>query len=247
MNGYVGKRVMFPMRVFNVIAVSLILSLCLIGCGKFHKGESMKSSLSQEQWRLFLSCWQEGSLAQSPENSSLSGEGRVALARRSLTYAPAQEVEVAICEDKLRQRLPDTYRQFLLTTNGLILPMVDATGTYLLPAKSIDRLVIMRPELAEIITDYTGDGFVYDKEQLVVVSSGFDAGELLLNPLVTDANDEWEAWYLSAHIPGIIKFESFSHLMMYLYLYEKFGVVDVNGSADLLKYKDDSCLSLFKS
>jgi len=226
--------------------VSLMLFLCVVGCGKLQKGESMKSSLSREQWGLFLSCWQDVSLAQSPKNSSLSDEGRVALARRSLTYAPAQDAEIVICEDKLRQKLPDTYRQFLLTTNGLILPMVDATGTYLLPAKSVDRLVTMRPELAEIITGYTGNDFVYDKEQLVIVSSGFDAGELILNPLVTDANNEWEAWYLSAHIPGIIKFESFSHLMMYLYLYEKSGVVDVNGSADLLKYKDDVCLSLFK-
>lgn len=63
---------------------------------------------------------------------------------------------------------------------------------------------------------------------LIVLGDDRDGAFYLLNPNVTLADGEWEAWYLDSSLPGAFQFPSFAHLLLYLYRLDMAGKSQIN-------------------
>jgi hypothetical protein len=51
-------------------------------------------------------------------------------------------------------------------------------------------------------------------DRCLAISTVRDSSIFLLNPEVTLADGEWEAWYFSSLLPGAIRYRSFEELMI---------------------------------
>ncbi|MEV4063017.1 SMI1/KNR4 family protein [Nonomuraea dietziae] len=133
----------------------------------------------------------------------------------------ATEFEIAQAEERLGVRLPPTYRAFLIAANGW-------GGEILLPVGEIGWLRDLDPDAAEPWDDTSvpdeeyliyGDGqetaLHFRSEYLpdTLLIGRFDDGDYLLNPRITTAEDEWEAWHVAGWYPGALRFRSFWDLM----------------------------------
>ncbi|AZQ39929.1 SMI1/KNR4 family protein [Streptomyces cyaneochromogenes] len=141
--------------------------------------------------------------------------------------------EVDALEDRLSAKLPTSYRQFLLTTNGWLNTTHDIDR--ILPVREVGWARDLAPELVAAWTDGYGDvGFRVDDEEYFVYGEAQDAVSsrpeylpytlkishtpeatdvYLLNPCVVTPDGEWEAWHLAHWLPGAVRYQSFWELM----------------------------------
>jgi hypothetical protein len=141
----------------------------------------------------------------------------------------ASEAEISTAEARLGLRLPPSYRRTLVSGH-------DLPGDHdlkLLGVGEIDRFATREPEWLDAwlegyrSTPHPGDGeaAVLDDpndpatlpaDQLgdtIIISTTSDERLLLLNPAVTDASGEWEAWDFANWYPGAYRHPSFEHLL----------------------------------
>lgn len=142
-------------------------------------------------------------------------------------HPPASEVEVSQLEDRLGVRLPPSYRQFLLFSNGWGIEEYS-----LAPVAEVGWLRDVWPSAVEAWTSPMGEErpsvpddlyFVYGKEQSSdnirneyvpdTLLVGMWDGLLLLNPHVMTSDGEWEAWLLAGWKAGANRHRSFWDLM----------------------------------
>ncbi|GGO00073.1 hypothetical protein GCM10011574_06340 [Microbispora bryophytorum] len=145
-------------------------------------------------------------------------------------YPPATEAEVRELEAGLGVELPPSYRQFLLFANG----WGSDDDCRLLRIEEVGWLRDVDPPIAESWSAPKPDNswsvpdelyFVYGPEQDSIRYRGeyvpdtlligyWDDGAVLLNPHVSTAEGEWEAWYLAPWLPGAKRYRSFWDLAM---------------------------------
>ncbi|MEU8386200.1 SMI1/KNR4 family protein [Streptosporangium sp. NPDC048865] len=145
-------------------------------------------------------------------------------------YPPATEAEVRELEERLGVELPPSYRQFLLFANG----WGSDDDCCLLRVEEVGRLRDVDPSRAESWSEPKPENswsvpdefyFVYGREQDSVHYRGeyvpdtfligyWGDGVALLNPHVSTAEGEWEAWYLEPSLPGANRYRSFWDLAM---------------------------------
>jgi len=153
------------------------------------------------------------------------------LPKNWLGYDPATPAQILQAEQKLNCKLPPSYIDFLLASNGF--KQLSCFLWDFLPVGKIGWLSDIEPEFVEIVEKYFGDievsdeqyndysedqiSWAYKKEYLLntlVVSAWGDAAIVLLNPLVK-FGDEWEAWVYANWYPGARRFKSFEDLMLH--------------------------------
>jgi hypothetical protein len=154
------------------------------------------------------------------------------LAGTGLAFQPATDAAVAAAEDRLKQALPPSYKQFLAHSDGWL-----SESFRLAAVEEIKPFLLAAPDLADAwpedppggIAD--ADYFVYGPAQrkgwlrrayvldaqAVSVPLASRNEWCLLNPHIVFADGEWEAWLYSRSIPGAQRFRSFAGLFEFLY------------------------------
>jgi hypothetical protein len=123
----------------------------------------------------------------------------------------ASDAEILAAEARIGRRLPPSYRAFLQTSAS--------SGAAYLPVGEIDRFRVRESEwlagflqaagayqdAPSLLPDDPTDPATFAISQLadaVVITQPVDERVSLLNPAVTDADGEWEAWDFANWYPG---------------------------------------------
>jgi cell wall assembly regulator SMI1 len=122
---------------------------------------------------------------------------------------PATVTELENAEKSLGIKLPEDYKEFLLTTNGF--ESISITGVTLAPIDKIDLLININRQLVEIWTSNLNDK-IFNKNfsESIVVGGQGEEQQLLLVPL---ENNNWECWFFAAWMPGETKYPNFRFYM----------------------------------
>lgn len=184
-------------------------------------------------WSVFLQCWEKETLHQLAQQEKFyTPEEELIYRKQSQHFESATKEQIAETEKRLNIKLPKSYIDFLTISNGWIVLGMDAYDGYLLPIDKIGFFKVMYPKVYSEEMKYTehvpdNKYFVYGKKQdvisyrreylsdVIVISSFTDSAIYLLNPSVVNEDGEWEAWFLSYGLPGVLRFPSFAHLMRY--------------------------------
>jgi len=150
-----------------------------------------------------------------------------------LGYKGAKDSDIEALEDRLKLKLPDSYREFLKVTDGWRQIGFDADNTKIFSVSEVDWLVVKYPKMIEEWFMGVGEAreipddvyLVYgDKQDPVNMRDGYlkkalcisqlvDAGLYLLNPEIVTPEGEWEAWFFGYDLPGANRYRSFQEMM----------------------------------
>jgi hypothetical protein len=196
------------------------------------------ASVKPKPWKQVLKAWVErlkedgldaGRLVSTLEWGTPASKPLLARAKKGNPLnVPAKDADVAALEARIGHALPPSYREFLQTTDGLVVPDFLA----LLPAAQVAWLHEVDPGTVQAWNegntredDATDEQYaVYGADQdcvhmrpahlkqALMVSATADGDVLLLVPAVR-FGEEWEAWHLGAKNPGAFRFRSFRALM----------------------------------
>lgn len=151
--------------------------------------------------------------------------------RGQLVNTACNEAELTALEVRLGTSLPPSYRDFLLTSDGLVV----ANFVSLLPAAQVDWFANLDTNGAieawnQNTNEATDEHYaIYGADQDCIhvrprhlrtalqISTSCDGDVLLLIPDV-HFGDEWEAWFFGNKNPGAYRFRSFRDLMEQLVL-----------------------------
>lgn len=157
-----------------------------------------------------------------------------ALLNGGLRYPAVSAGAIQATEQRLGIRLPPSYRNFLMVSNGWL-----TDQEIFLPVEQIDSFQKEEPELAKVwtsggvMTVSDREYFEYDlnKQDIIRIRVeylpeclllsehyGVSTRYYLLNPAIIFENGEWEAWSLEPRIAGALRFRSFKALMEWLYM-----------------------------
>jgi hypothetical protein len=131
-----------------------------------------------------------------------------------LGYPGVAEAQLVELEARLGTALPPSYRSFLSASNGFLQP-----GVIVPRLLSADEVAWLRDVDQETIDVWTAsgdpDGFERHLPAALQVSARETVGTAmyLLNPKVTSADGEWEAFYFAHWLPGVRRYPSFRALM----------------------------------
>jgi cell wall assembly regulator SMI1 len=152
-----------------------------------------------------------------------------ALSNRWMGFPPATEIAVQQREEQLQTRLPPSYRQFLLTSNGFL--EISPFIYNLYPVEKIDWASnIEDPWWLNLVE--SGDDPISDEDYLnygkdqrpewiraeyfrhsLKISDWGDASCIFLNPIIKH-DDEWEVLEYGTWLPGARRYKSFRQFMI---------------------------------
>jgi SMI1 / KNR4 family (SUKH-1) len=150
-------------------------------------------------------------------------------------FKPATKKQIATLEARIGAKLPDSYREFLTTSNGW-----RQTGSFIYevwPTTKVDWFRNYHRDWVDAWVEPTKgqpplpieEHCVYGEHQSTVVfrveflestlqmSDIGDAAVLLLNPEIKTPAGEWEAWFFASWHPGAVRYQSFWDLMQHEY------------------------------
>ncbi|MFC4909595.1 SMI1/KNR4 family protein [Actinomadura gamaensis] len=165
-------------------------------------------------WRPWLERWSEEWIRAADETEKLEPD---VVRDRWLGYAPATRATVEAAEERLGVRLPPSYREFLLTTDG----WRDA-GIFVWRMSHASELGWVR-DLQSYWTEWDDltdaeDGETGPVTRGLLISAEADAGILFLDPGDIDEDGEWAAYSLfSWRAAPPVRHASFRALMESLY------------------------------
>jgi hypothetical protein len=140
----------------------------------------------------------------------------------------ATEAQIIELEQKLKTKLPLSYRNFLLASNGFI---ILTNYCELFGTEKINWFIEENKDWAEGWESNDDDiseeeYFQYGEHQDCIslrgkymktalqISSTQDGYVYLLNPVIVDARNEWEAWDFGCKLPGAYRYRSFWDMML---------------------------------
>jgi SMI1 / KNR4 family (SUKH-1) len=133
------------------------------------------------------------------------------LVKKSLSKLPATKEEINTAEKRLNIALPDDYKKFLLTSNGL--ENFSYTGVTLAAVEKVDFLIKVDEQLVDIWANSMDDIDTTFGDKLrssIIIGGHEEEQQLLLIPL---QNKKWECWHFSSWRPGEVVYESFRFYM----------------------------------
>lgn len=234
-----------------------------LGCNaEMSQGDSMRRYGYQgnpDIWAQFLQCWTDESLLAYSKDDNLTEMERTILGRKSQGFPPATREQISNKERELNIEFPNSYKDFLLASNGWLLPNLDNGDGLILPIGKVSYFSEIAPEFYSIVTerlnkrslvsgfsrseiaenkkDYTENqnSVLFDDMHFVnsiAISEHVDSGIYLINVHRKTPENELEIWFYSSNHPGVYKFVSFAHLMQYAYLVTKYlGLLDQLGDS----------------
>lgn len=114
----------------------------------------------------------------------------------------ATQMELQEMERRLGVRLPPSYRDFLLVSNGFAHPSSFIPELY--GAAAVERFAKRNAQWAEAYRQTNPD-----LGECLQVSATGDAAVVLLNPNIVSADGEWAAYFFADWIPGAWEYASF--------------------------------------
>jgi len=210
----------------------------LFGCGKSKEEvvKVTKYSGSKKSWEAFLNCWDSETLKVLERQKEFYSpyEERVFRAKSQMISKGSLN-NVAMIEEKLKKKLPQSYKDFLTVADGWIQLKLDAEDAELYGVDDVDFLHKKHPDIIaewalnkkEVVDEkyfnYSSSQDATDLrvaylESAIVISEVVDSGVYLLIPDVANNDGEWEAWFLGWELPGALRFRSFAELMKYAYI-----------------------------
>ncbi len=186
-----------------------------------------------EDWRNFLEKWDKAIFDHLDDARIKSYEDwfpEVLACKTCLNKAATKE-EINILEEKLQTKLPLSYKNFLLASNGFTI-LNEYTKLY--GTDEIKWFIEENQEWAEVWSD-NGDEisdelyFQYGEHQDCIhirgkymktalqISLDEDGYVYLLNPKIIDSRNEWEAWDFGSKLPGAYRYRSFWEMMQWVY------------------------------
>ena len=201
-----------------------------------HESRSTASAeMSVEQWKAFLDEWSREGLALAARGSAefRSALGNESLERGSLTFPGASDDDIAAAEARIGESLPESYRRFLMASNGFVILALDVEDARLFSAAEIRWLRDGEPQFIEAWTQYDtpvadADYFNYNATQdpvhlrpeylhdVLQLSEFVESAVVLLNPRIRTSAAEWEGWDFGNEWPGAYRYETFERLMVAL-------------------------------
>jgi hypothetical protein len=133
------------------------------------------------------------------------------LLKKSLSKSPATKEEINAAENRLNIVLPEDYKKFLLTSNGL--ESFSSTGVTLAAVDKVDFLIKVDEQIVDIWANSKGDVDTTFGDKLrssIIIGGHKEEQQLLLIPL---QNKKWECWHFSSWRPGEVVYESFRFYM----------------------------------
>ncbi|MGI4738308.1 MAG: SMI1/KNR4 family protein [Janthinobacterium lividum] len=191
-----------------------------------------------QNWPVFLA---DLSQQVTSDESFLTGINTVLLTNEQretgwLGKPGATEAELAHLEERLRCKLPPSYRAFLAASNGF--GPISYFIYDLSSSAEIDWLAIKDNFIVELweedplpndALELSDERYLsYDNSQMegilrpghmrqcLMISDWGDAGFLALNP-AQQYEGEWEAWHFANWHPGAARYRSFAELMQHSY------------------------------
>lgn len=181
-----------------------------------------------DDWRNFLERWSEAILNNIDEEDMEHYELYFSdvLEKQSCLQKSATEAAIAELEERLGEKLPTSYRNFLLASNGFMIVNEDCE---LYGTEQIKWLI---EDNSDWIEDWD-DGYEIEDEKYfqygehqnscwirgqylktaLLISSDEDGYFYLLNPQIVDSRKEWEAWDFGCKYPGAYRYRSFWEMM----------------------------------
>ncbi len=179
-------------------------------------------------WRPFLEQFSRELLADNQIRKQLPVE---VIQSQWLGFDGATEEQVQQLEQRIGMSLPDSYRQFLLTTNGW-----RYSGMFIFDVFSVEKVEWFRennqdwidayvepaegeePVPLEDHCDYSEDQDcvmfrVEYLEKTLLISGEGDSAVYLLHPEIKTDDGEWEAWFFANWNPGATRYRSFWEMM----------------------------------
>ncbi len=180
------------------------------------------------EWRAFLEGYSRELLA----DRRIRKEVSEAVTQSAwMGFDPAESSQILELEARIGRRLPDSYRQFLGTSNGW-----RQSGGFIWEVLSCRKVEWFRTSNQEWIDAYVEaqeggpplpveEHCVYGSEQdpcafrveflqsALQISAEGDAAVYLLNPEIQTESGEWEAWFFANWKPGANRHRSFWDLM----------------------------------
>jgi len=192
----------------------------------------MKSSFD---WKNFLQQWSQEaweilSPVQRQNPSSLFELENEFLQSRTLLKPPATSAQIEALEYRLNAKLPQSYVDFLLVSNGWIQLAMDVDDGLLWSTEEVKWFREQDPDWIEAwysddeVCDRTY--FVYGEKQdcvhlrtkylpsTLAISNCIESAVYLLNPEIITEEGEWEAWFFGNALPGANRYRSFLEMMM---------------------------------
>ncbi|CAN1213454.1 Cell wall assembly/cell proliferation coordinating protein, KNR4 [Tumidithrix helvetica PCC 7403] len=205
------------------------------------KGNNFEFTPTVEDWNNFLEKWNTAIFENLDKEhlDNYQNEFSEALESKCCLWEGATEDDISELEDRLKTRLPLSYKSFLLASNGFTIlnRYCELYGT-----DQIKWFIEGNKEWAEI---WSGDedrideewaeiwGIDYDDENIgntehfldesqhikstLQISTSRDGDVFLLNPKIIDSRNEWEAWDFGNKNPGAYRYKSFWDMMQDLY------------------------------
>ena len=188
-----------------------------------------------EDWQNFLQKWDKAIFDNFDESHRKSYEGWFPeiVKRKSCLNRGATEEEINILEQKLQAKLPLSYKNFLLASNGFT---ILSEYCKLYGTDEIKWFVEENQEWAEIWDDKDERDnisdelyFQYGEHQDCIhvrgkymktalqISFTEDGYVYLLNPKIIDSRNEWEAWDFGTKLPGAYRYRSFWEMIQEVY------------------------------
>ena len=187
-----------------------------------------------EDWRFFLDKWDK-EIFENLDSSYIENYQSwfpEVIKRKSCLNQGATEEEINILQEKIQTKLPLSYKNFLLASNGFTIlnEYNELYGT-----NEIKWFIEENREVAEIWDDWNDEDitdeeyFLYGQHQncgsirgrymktALQISLNEDGYVYLLNPLIIDSRNEWEAWDFGTKLPGAYRYRSFWDMMQELY------------------------------
>jgi hypothetical protein len=233
----------------NTNFLFLIIIAFIFGCdNKFEKIKSKKQEIKLKDesfnvmisktqiWRDFLNCWNTEIRIKRKENNDVFLNKNSWLKENDLS-----EKEFLLLKEHIKIDIPQSYKDFLMVTNGSINLNYQGSDDKEFAFHSFDKIDLfskLSKKTYEIWTaSYLGveisdeDYSVYGKNQIkpkfrpkyletAIEIGTFHLGSseyILINPQVKKRNGEYEILWLSPKFPGMRRYESFVDLMISLY------------------------------
>jgi len=185
-----------------------------------------------EDWQNFLEKWDKEIFENFDKSYRKSYEGWFPeiVKRKSCLNQGATEEEINLLEERLQTKLPLSYKNFLLASNGFTIlnEYCKLYGT-----DEITWFVEENREWAEIWDDgydvsdeayfqygeHQNCGLIRGKYMKTALQISFtqDGYVYLLNPQIIDSRNEWEAWDFGNKLPGAYRYRSFWDMMQKVY------------------------------
>jgi hypothetical protein len=191
-------------------------------------------SVDRLGWNGFLRRWSDDIIGLLRTlNRDLAPLDKEAVELGYLGYSGASQEEIDVSERRLGVKLPPSYKEFLVVTNGWRQVAMDAESGRMFRVSEIGWFRDLYPDSLEGwllgsrgMPDPSDDQYFrygsdqdsitvrnrYLKEALAI-SQQVDAAVYLLNPRVVGPEGEWEAWFFGYSLPGANRYRSFKEMM----------------------------------